>query len=388
MNIYSKKQKIKLSLFFAALIIGITTIWYSNYLVKKLSAEERKKVELWAETVIEIKETKINADINRILSKILQENKTIPVIVTDENNNVIDYINLNPVKSKNKKYLVEQIEIMKTENAPIIIDLNDKEKNIVYYKETVLLTNLFYYPFIQIGLVFLFVTVSYLAFNSSRRAEENQVWVGMSKETAHQLGTPISSLLAWVELLKIKNTDKNFVLEVEKDVKRLETITERFSKIGSSPDLSDADIVATLEKSIFYLKTRISRNVLLVLNFNKSSVINVPLNVALFEWVIENLYKNAVDAVNGKGTITAELINKEKQVIIDISDTGKGIAKSNHKTIFKPGFTTKKRGWGLGLSLAKRIIESYHSGKIFIKQSELNKGTTFRIILQKEQQKT
>ena len=378
MNIYSKKQKIKLSLFFIAVLIGVGAIWYSGYLVKKLSAEERKKVELWAETMKEVLEMSFDTEISPTLSKILADNKTIPVILADENDNIISYINLNPRDSDSPENLKNILQEMKSENEPIVINFSEGNKNTVYYHESVLLTNLFYYPYIQISVIAIFVVV---AFSSSRKAEENQVWVGMSKETAHQLGTPISSLVAWVELLKLKNEEDELVTEVEKDVRRLETITERFSKIGSAPKLKNENINEVLINSITYLKSRTSRKVEYVINTKNAKNIAVPVNVSLFEWVIENICKNAIDAMNGQGKIFFTVIEKSDTVIIDIADTGKGIPKSKYKTVFKPGYTSKKRGWGLGLSLAKRIIETYHAGKIFVKSPESGKGATFRIIL-------
>lgn len=382
MNIYSRKQKFKFSLFIAALIVGVSSILYSNNLVKKLAKEERTKVELWAQAVKEIQETPIDREVSITLSKMLEYNTTIPVILTDGDGKIITNMNFDPFKVKQKKYLQNQLELMKEQNEAIVINFSEDKKNYVYYKESILLSNLFYYPLIQMFVIGLFIGLGYLAFSASRRAEENQVWVGMSKETAHQLGTPLSSLLAWVEMLKMSNDDTNMVQEVEKDVKRLETITERFSKIGSKPKLVETNLIHVLSESVSYLKSRTSERVKYITHFNKDSILT-PMNVALFEWVIENLCKNAIDAMGGTGSIIIETVEKNDSVIIDISDTGKGIPKSKFKTVFKPGFTTKKRGWGLGLSLTKRIVESYHKGKIFIKSSEINKGTCFRIILKK-----
>jgi len=379
MNFYSKKQNIKLLLFFIASVIGIAAIWYSGYLVNKLSEEEKKKVILWAETMKELEEMPIDGYISPILSKIIEDNKTIPAILVDENDNIIAKINLHQEKKDLKKVLSE----MKHSKEPIVINFSEGKKNYVYYQESVLLTKLFYYPYIQISVIAVFMVISYLAFSNSRRAEENQVWVGMSKETAHQLGTPISSLLAWVELLKMKENDSKLIQEVEKDIKRLETITERFSKIGSKPDLVSNNISQIVSNSLDYLKTRTSKKIEFIFEDLQNTNLEIKLNVALFEWVIENICKNAIDAMSGVGTIITTISEKENYVVIDISDTGKGISKNKFSTVFKPGFTTKKRGWGLGLSLAKRIIEIYHSGKIFVKQSEPYKKTTFRILLRK-----
>ncbi len=253
----------------------------------------------------------------------------------------------------------------------------------VYFRESTLLRNLHIYPFIQLFVIVIFIIIAYFAFAASQRAEQNQVWVGMSKETAHQLGTPISSLMAWIELLRLQNVDENLVKEFEKDTQRLEKITERFSKIGAKPELLLTNVAEVLSSTVAYLKTRSSSKIKFETSFAETDVIEVPLNAALFSWVIENLCKNAIDAIDNHGTISILLKEKDNQVYIDITDTGKGIHKSQFKTIFQPGFSTKRRGWGLGLSLAKRIIENYHSGKIFIKWSEIGKGTTFRIILNK-----
>jgi nitrogen-specific signal transduction histidine kinase len=383
MNIYSKKQIIKLGLLIFAVVIGVVAILYSNDLVTKLSVQERKKIQLWAETLREIQEIPLNGQVSPTLYKILEDNKTIPVILVDEKDNIITHMNLPEKKSKNKKFLAKALATMKAEHEPIIINFSEGRKNYVYYTDSTLLTKLFYYPFVQISVIALFIFVSYLAFSSSRRAEENQVWVGMSKETAHQLGTPISSLIAWVEMLKMKETDEKLVGEVSKDVNRLETITERFSKIGSTPELTVVDIIQVLEKSVSYIQSRTSSKVEYQMQTSGISEIQIPLNIPLFEWVIENLCKNAIDAMGGIGKLTITVKEKSDKVEIDVTDTGKGIPKSKFKTVFKPGFTTKKRGWGLGLSLAKRIIESYHNGKIFVKNSEPNKNTTFCILLKK-----
>jgi nitrogen-specific signal transduction histidine kinase len=383
MNIYSKKQKIKFGLLLFALIIGLAAILYSNDLVRKLSVQEREKIQLWAETLREIQEIPLNGQVSPTLYKILEENKTIPVLLVDEQENIITQMNFSEEKSKNQKFLKESLLKMKTEHPPIIINFSEGRKNFVYYTDSTLLTKLFYYPFIQISVIALFILLSYWAFSSSRRAEENQVWVGMSKETAHQLGTPISSLIAWIEMLKMKEIDPDLVREVSKDVSRLETITERFSKIGSTPELITVNIIQVLENSISYIKLRTSNKVSYRFDTQFYTELYIPLNISLFEWVIENLCKNAIDAMGGVGSITISLKDKSDFLEIDVSDTGKGIAKSKYKTVFKPGYTTKKRGWGLGLSLTKRIIEGYHAGKIFVKNSEPNKNTTFCILLRK-----
>jgi len=349
-----------------------------------MAIEERKNVELWAEATRKLANPDIssNQDITFLLD-IINRNTTIPIIIT----NSLDQIGINRnilfTEENKEKVLKQELQKMKDENTPIIISVSETETQYLYYRDSVLLENLKYYPVIQFAVIFLFIFVAYLAFSSSRNAEQNQVWVGMSKETAHQLGTPISSLMAWVELLKMQHIDETLIQEFEKDTQRLEKITERFSKIGSVPELIRTDVAETIRSTVSYLKTRSSLKVKYILDFNEQTKYEVPLNASLFSWVIENLCKNAIDAMNNSGTIQISIVEKEDQILIDLADTGKGISKSYFKTIFQPGFTTKKRGWGLGLSLAKRIIENYHKGKIFLKQSEINKGTTFRIILQK-----
>lgn len=383
MSIYTKKQRWKLVLLSLAVLIGAASLWYTNNLVEELSKEERKKVELWAKGTKQLVGAEDpNQDLSFIL-EVITNNETVPVILVDENDNIQSYRNLDALKSRKEDYLKKQLEIMRKQNEPIEIILTEGHKNFIYYKESTLLAKLFYYPFIQLGIIFLFIIIAYFAFSASRKAEQNQVWVGMAKETAHQLGTPISSLMAWVEYLKLKQSvDEAMISDVEKDIKRLETITERFSKIGSAPVLKDSNIVNVLETSVGYIKKRTSDKVKFEMHFPAEELL-VPINIPLFEWVIENLCKNAIDAMGGAGQIDVFLENAGQEVLIDIQDTGKGIAKSKQKTIFQPGFTTKPRGWGLGLSLVKRIIEFYHAGKIYVKSSEIDKGTTFRIVLKK-----
>jgi hypothetical protein len=381
MNIYSKRQKYKFGIFITAIIIGIGFILYAGKLSKEIAVQEREKIEIWAESLKETSEMPLDAEISQTLYKILLENKTIPVILSDENLNIITHRNLNEKKAEKPEYIKKKLKTMREQHEPIIIEYLAGHINYVFYEDSILLRNLYYYPYFQIIVISFFIAISYFAFNSSRKAEENQLWAGMSKETAHQLGTPISSLVAWVELLKLKNSDPKLTEEVSKDIKRLETITERFSGIGTSPVLILNDLIRVINNSVSYLQNRTSSKVEYILNFNKHLELFVPLNESLFEWVIENMCKNAIDAMQGKGKITISVFEKKDKIYIDIQDTGKGIPKSSFKTVFKPGYTTKKRGWGLGLSLVKRIIETYHKGKIFVKSSEIEKGTIFRIIL-------
>lgn len=349
-----------------------------------MAIEERKNVELWAKATQLAASSEIGSDLNlTFLVDILSRNNSIPIIIVDSLDHVLDNSNISYSEENKDKVLSRELRKMKEQNEPIVIVISETEKQYLYYRDSVLLENLKYYPAIQFAVVFLFILIAYLAFNSSRNAEQNQVWVGMSKETAHQLGTPISSLMAWVELLKMQNIDPNLIQEFEKDTHRLQKITERFSKIGSIPELIPTDVSETIQSTVEYLRTRSSTKVKFELNFDPKKRCEVPLNASLFTWVIENLCKNAIDAMNNSGTIQITIAEKNEQVHIDVADTGKGISKAYFKTVFQPGFTTKKRGWGLGLSLAKRIVENYHKGKIFLKQSEISKGTTFRIILNK-----
>jgi anti-sigma regulatory factor (Ser/Thr protein kinase) len=336
------------------------------------------------------KDSKLFSDLRMVLddliksfiSEIVVNSATVPVIFTDESKNeIIATGNIDSALITDPDYIRKTISIMEAQNTPIRIQLDEGHINYIFYQESFLLTQLKYYPYVQIAVFAIFLIVAYSLFSTARKSEQNQVWVGMAKETAHQLGTPLSSLMAWVELLKMQGVDQEIISEIDKDIKRLETITERFSKIGSNPDLQPENLAMVLKNSIGYLQMRVSDKVKFILN-SPSDVI-VPINIPLFEWVIENLCKNSIDAMNGKGIINIQVTENQNEIFIDISDTGKGISKGNMKTVFQPGYTTKKRGWGLGLTLVKRIIENYHSGKIFVKRSDVNKGTTFRIILKK-----
>jgi signal transduction histidine kinase len=382
LEFYFKKRRWKILLLLLAVGIGIGSFFYTNWLVKKMAVEERKNVELWAEATRKLASPDISSSLDiTFLVDIINRNTTIPIIIADSTDSILENKNISYSEDNKNRVLLSEFRKMKEENEPIVISITETEKQYLYYRDSVLLENLKYYPIIQFAVVFLFILIAYLAFNSSRNAEQNQVWVGMSKETAHQLGTPISSLMAWVELLKMQNIDENLIQEFEKDTQRLQKITERFSKIGSIPELVKTNVAETVLSTVEYLKTRSSGKVKFILDFDLNKNYEAPLNSSLFSWVIENLCKNAIDAMNNNGTIQVSMVEKGDQIYIDVSDTGKGISKAYFKTVFQPGFTTKKRGWGLGLSLAKRIVENYHKGKIFLKQSEINKGTTFRIIL-------
>ncbi len=497
MNIYKRKQRWKWFLAGFAFLIVMVSLWYSNNLVSKIKHDERQKVELWAEAVqkkaklvkftnslfekIKTEErkkaqlyadateqiSKTNADYNFIL-KVLQDNTTVPVILTDELLRIKAHRNLDSVKALDSNYVREQLNLMQlqyppveidyykgrknllyyknskvfndikivfdsliksfitevavnsaavpiiytneqqteivalgnmdtseintnaklksklaalsSENTPLLVDLGEGSKGYIFYSQSILLTQLTYYPYVQFGVIGLFLVIAYILFSTARKAEQDQVWVGMSKETAHQLGTPLSSLMAWNEHLRSIGVEDAIIDEMQRDVKRLNTITDRFSKIGSQPTLQDEDIIGVLKTSIEYLRTRTSKNV----NYSvqlPTHELHAQLSVPLFDWVIENICKNAIDAMNGNGTISIEVHEFPEGLHIDISDTGKGISKAKFKTVFQPGYTSKHRGWGLGLSLCKRIVENYHHGKIFILKSEENKGTTFRITL-------
>jgi hypothetical protein len=384
LDFYYRKRRWKILLLLLAVVIGIGAFYYTNWLVKNMAREERKSVELWAGATQKLASADINSNQDiTFLNDIIIRNTSIPIIITDSLFQIEDSRNISFSDENKEKVLLRELDKMKEDNEPITISISETQKKYLYYGDSVLLENLKYYPIVQFGVIFLFILVAYVAFNSSRNSEQNQVWVGMSKETAHQLGTPISSLMAWVELLKMQNIDEKLIQEFEKDTERLQKITERFSKIGSIPELVRTDVGEMIRSSVEYLKTRSSGKVKFILDFDPDKRYEAPLNSSLFSWVIENLCKNAIDAMNNSGTIQVSILEKADQLFIDVSDTGKGISKAYFKTVFQPGFTTKKRGWGLGLSLAKRIVENYHKGKIFLKQSEINKGTTFRIILNK-----
>jgi signal transduction histidine kinase len=386
-----------LFLFLFAILTGIGSYIYTRFLVGLLENEEREKVELWAEAtrLVALADSSQNIE---LLSSIIGNNNTIPVILTDDNDSIISAVNFEGIRGKAsdtsasavsfenadlraKTYLRRQLEKIKKQNNPINIDLGMGYSNHIYFKDSIILTQLTFYPYIQLAIIMLFILVAFLAFSSTRKAEYNQVWVGMSKETAHQLGTPTSSLAGWVEVLQHKYPDLSITREIALDVERLEKITERFSRIGYQPAMNTENIIPVLNATIDYLKSRTSSKIRFTLKYNRDLMVNIPVNRALFEWVIENVSKNAIDAMEGAGEIIYQLAENEKNVIIDISDTGKGIPKNAFKKIFTPGYTTKQRGWGLGLSLAKRIVEEFHSGRIYVRQSEIGKGSCIRMIL-------
>jgi len=378
---FSRHFKLVFIVIGAAIII-VSTL-FTNKLANSLALEEQKKIEIWAQATRQFILADENTNIDFILS-IIEGNTTIPVIIVDENDLLLHSRNVAEPKKNTAEFYKHKIADLKSRRKPIIVNLGDT-KQFIYYDDSLLLKQLYYFPYIQLGVIFIFLLISFFAFSSTKNAEQNRVWVGLSKETAHQLGTPISSLLAWVDLLKARYSDEKLITEMSKDVNRLRIIAERFSKIGSAPDLNLVSLNETLLNAVQYINNRSSQKVEIECHFQEENPVFVMLNVPLFEWVIENLCKNAIDAMDGVGRIDLTVTRKDKNIIIDVQDNGKGIERSKYKTVFSPGFTTKKRGWGLGLSLAKRIIESYHSGKIFVKQSDLGKGTTFRIELNTRQ---
>ena len=374
-------RQVKILLVVMAIIIAVVSLLVSHFLVDDLSAEERKKMEVWAQALHSLNEADESTDLSLVLS-VMEGNSTIPVIVLDKDGHVADYRNIK-IKAADAADTIAFVERMgqrmKAADRYIKIQIGDStDYQLVCYDDSVMLKRLAAWPYVQLGIVLIFVVVAIFALLSSKRAEQNKVWVGLSKETAHQLGTPISSLMAWTEMLKENYPNDELLPEMDKDVKRLERIAERFSKIGSVPEPVDTSMKEVLQHVIEYMSHRTSQKVQIVSKMPQDDVV-IKINASLFEWVIENLCKNAVDAMEGEGTIEISLWQTDNRVVIEVSDTGKGIRKKDVKNVFTPGFTTKKRGWGLGLSLAKRIVEEYHHGHIFVKWSELGKGTTFRI---------
>lgn len=375
-------RQVKISLVIVAIVIAAVSLVVSHFLVYDLKVEEQNKMGVWAEAMRALNNADESTDLGLVL-RVIDENNTIPVIVSDENGEVQVFRNINISASNandSTTFLEREADIWKRSGQVIRIDL-DKDSYIdVCYDESLMIKRLSFYPYAQLGVVMLFVVIAIFALMTSKKAEQNKVWVGLSKETAHQLGTPISSLMAWTEILKESYPDDELIPEMDKDVKRLQLIADRFSKIGSLPEPVETSLIEVMEHVIAYMERRTSRKVDMIRDFPQEDII-VLLNQSLFEWVIENLCKNAVDAMEGAGTITIHLERVAKKAIIEVTDTGKGIKKKDISNVFRPGFTTKKRGWGLGLSLAKRIVEEYHGGKIFVKHSEVNVGTTFRIEL-------
>ena len=373
-------RQVKIILVVTAVIIAVASLAVSHFLVRDLAIEERNKMGVWAEAMHSLNTADETTDLNLVL-KVIDENNTIPVIVTDKDGTVQIFRNVS-VEAKTYNDSIEAMSKMAqhwmNDGNVVRIDIDKSEFLNVAYDESLMLKRLAIYPYAQLGIVLIFVVIAIFALLTSKRAEQNKVWVGLSKETAHQLGTPISSMMAWTEVLKETYPDDELVPEMEKDVKRLQLIAERFSKIGSEPELKPSNLNEVIARVVEYMDRRTSHRVAITTDLPPETVM-LNMNASLFEWVIENLCKNAVDAMEGTGRITITMRNEAERVAIEVSDTGKGIARRNLQTVFKPGFTTKKRGWGLGLSLAKRIIEEYHHGKIYVLYSIVGVGTTFRI---------
>ncbi len=393
MNPYQQKKRWKYSLLTFAVVIASGSLLYTNYLVRNIARSERTRAQVWAMSEKQILASDDNDFLNYVFAVI--DSSVVPAIVTNDKGDILLSRGLDPSKvfiklqaEGNKKlkyepaYFQSELADMKKQHEPIKLKVLGSNW-LVYYRDSDLLTQLKFFPYIQLSLITIFLLMAYAAFSSSRKSEQDQVWVGLAKETAHQLGTPISSLMAWIELMKEKfNAEEDpLIAEMENDVKRLEIVADRFSKIGSTPKLEEHKVFEVVKDFVDYFRVRVSKNISFEMTGNPHLV--AGLNVPLFDWVLENLLKNAVNAIDGKGQIKVDISGNKmkKQVFIDISDTGKGIPRSKFDTVFQPGYTTRKRGWGLGLSLTKRMVENYHDGQIFVRDSELGKGTTFRIVL-------
>jgi signal transduction histidine kinase len=382
-NIYDFRHYLKYVFIVGAMLIVIVSMIVSDSLIRKLAGEEHQKMGIWTEayrTMLMAKEA--DQDISLLNLKIVGENTYIPMLVCDNEGNVLVHRNIDVPEKDEALFLRKKVQEFKAKHAPFVLEFENDGNQYLYYDDSVILKRLQLYPYVQFLVMFVFIMISFLALASIKKAEQNKVWIGLSKETAHQLGTPISSLIAWVEYLKTKDVDAVYLTEMQKDVKRLEVIAERFSKIGSNPDLMPLNLNDAICSSCEYMKTRISSKVKMSIRLAGTPLLTL-MNESLFSWVIENLTKNAVDAMDGQGHITIQAGEKGGKIWIDVTDTGKGIPKSKFNTIFNPGYTTKARGWGLGLSLVKRIVESYPGGEIFVKSSEAGKGTTFRIEMRK-----
>ena len=384
MSFIKNIQFLKRIIILISFVIVSLILWNTYTFFKKFKIEERLKMEIVATAIREFATNQdLNADVS-LEDKIIKSNINIPMILVDADGNIgkDSYKNLDSIKAKDPLYLQQQLEIMKGQNDPIEINFFKNKKQYVYYSNSDLLNKLTYYPLALILILILFLSLIYMMFVSSKIAEQNKLWTGMAKETAHQIGTPLSSLLGWIAILKQEKVDDQYVVEIEKDIHRLNIIANRFSKIGSLPKLSKSDIVSVTKRAYQYLEYRSSSQITFNFKSNKKEIF-CNLNAELYGWVIENLIKNALDAMLGKGELTVTVNSDSKRIIVEISDTGKGMSKSQFKKIFNPGYTSKKRGWGLGLSLSKRIIKDYHNGKIFVNHSEINKGTSIQILLDK-----
>ncbi|MDR1331711.1 MAG: HAMP domain-containing histidine kinase [Tannerella sp.] len=379
-SLYDKRQYLKYLFLIAAMLIAVGSVVVSNSMVNKLATEERLKMEVWTEAYRFFLMEDTIADPTMLVLKVIGGNTTIPILLYDEGSGLVEPRNIDVPEKSQDAFFRRKMQEFGTRHEPFVIEVGKKQY--LYYDDSILLKRLEMYPYVQLLVVAVFVMIAFFALASTKRAEQNKVWVGLSKETAHQLGTPISSLIAWIEYLKTKEIDASYLTEMEKDVKRLEMIVDRFSKIGSNPEPLPLNINQAIRSACEYMEARISSKVKMKLELADRPIFTL-MNESLFSWVIENLTKNAVDAMNGQGSIAYQVSEKGNKVRLDITDTGKGIPKSKFGAIFNPGYTTKARGWGLGLSLVKRIVESYPGGRIFVKNSEPGKGTTFRIEMRK-----
>ncbi len=386
MNIYKNEFRFRIALLVSALFIISATLWYTHLLADKLAVEERKRMQLLADAYERLNQSNENTDITFLLN-IIEQNKTVPLILTNQNLEIQGQRNFDSSKAVSPQFLNNELLKMAENGDSISIRYNGKVIQYIFYKDSNLLIELKYFPYIQLLIICIFLLVAYLAFFSSQRSVQNQLWVGMAKETAHQIATPLSSLSAWIAHLQEKtdqpDIQQTIIPEMQSDISRLEIITERFSKIGSAPELQANEIVAPLQQIMDYMKRRASNKIQFILKSEVEAGLKINYNAPLLNWVMENLLKNALDAMDGSGIIEIQLTTTAKHFIIDVKDSGKGIPSDKFNTVFRPGYSTKKRGWGLGLALCKRIIEEYHKGKIMVKESVLGKGTTFRILLLK-----
>ena len=383
LELYQNKNTWKFALLAFAVLIALGTLWYTESFLKDLRKEEAKRARIWAEAMKILINSSDEAQLVLAL-EVVQQNTTIPIIMTDQDSVIVTERNVKLPRIGAEAHLKKELRRMAEANEAIVVTLEGGEQNLIFYRDSSILTQVRIYPMVLLGVIGLFIAIAYMAFSNVRRSEQNRVWTGMAKETAHQIGTPLSSLMGWIELLRNQNSDASILEEMEKDIDRLQTITERFSKIGSKPQLKPVDIVEVTGSSLAYMDRRTSKRISINFTNQLEHELIIPLNVQLFGWVIENLVRNAIDATEGKGKITVTMSEGVSTIQIDVSDTGKGISARQSKVVFRPGYTTKSRGWGLGLSLAKRIIDEYHNGKIFVLKSTPGKGTTFRILLPKK----
>lgn len=386
-ELYNLRQRSHIVALSILLFVVATMTYFSNTMARRLAAEEQSKMKIWAEAYRVLGSETGNNEANSLALEIISTNKTIPLLIQDVSGNIISS-NINLPKENQQEFLKQKLEEFRADNThpPIVVSVTAGDEvytSHIFYDRSILLKRLSYFPFWQVSIIAFFMVLAYFFFNISKRSEENRVWVGLSKETAHQLGTPISSLLGWIDLMRSGHNSHEMADEMQKDITRLQKVANRFSKIGSKPTLEMYNLSEVLENSSTYMSSRITKKVKIVKNYNKNHFIPVMLNTELFEWVAENLIKNAVDSMRGGGSITISLEEDDRNAILDFTDEGKGIPKNKFSEVFAPGYSSKKRGWGLGLSFAKRIIKDYHGGKIFVKKSGLEVGTTFRIIIPK-----